>query len=121
MKRTLLIFCILTLSLVCCDNEKAVFDLTVNPQYLEFDSIGSTQKVYVGSNTAWATSSDKEWCRSSTPQKFGDDTVEITVLANTEHEERVAYISINNPEKTIIRTVKIIQKSREPANSENRN
>jgi hypothetical protein len=117
MKRILLIICVLTLSLACGDDEKAVYDLTVNPLFLEFDSIESTQKVYVGSNTSWTISSDKEWCISLTMQNLGNDTVEIKVLANTGYEERVAYVSINNPEKTIIRTVKVVQKSPEPANS----
>jgi hypothetical protein len=118
MERILLIICILTLSLSCNDDKKTVSDLTVNPSILEFDSIESTQKVYVSSNTSWATSSDKEWCTASPIQYLGNDTVRIKVLANTGYEERVAYISINNTEKTIIRTVKIIQKPLEPANPE---
>jgi hypothetical protein len=119
MERILLIICILTLTLSCADDEKAATDLTVNPLILEFDSIESTQKVYVSSNTSWTiSSSNEEWCRALTPKKFGSDTVGIKVLPNTSYEERVAYISINNPENTVIRTVKVTQKSLEPANSE---
>jgi hypothetical protein len=118
MKKILLIISIFTLSLACSDDEKAVPDLTVNPSILEFDSAESVQKVYVGSNTSWTTSSDTEWCRASITQKFGNDTVEIRVEANTGDDERIAYISINNQGKTIIRTVKIIQESPEISNPE---
>jgi hypothetical protein len=119
MKRILLIICILTLSLSCSNDEKAVSDLTVNPLILEFDNIESTQNIYIGSNTAWTISSDQEWCQPSMTGKYKDVPVEIRVQANTSYEERIAYISINNLEKTIIRTVKIIQKSLEPVNPEN--
>jgi hypothetical protein len=117
MKRILLIISIFILPLACSDDEKAAPDLTVNPSILEFDNTESTQKIYIGSNTSWTTSSDMEWCKASIIQKFGNDTVEIRVIANTGDDERIAYISISNPEKTIIRTVKIIQESPETPNS----
>jgi hypothetical protein len=110
MKRILFIISIFTLSLLACsDDEKAVPDLTVSQSILEFDSAESIQQIYIDSNTSWATSSDSEWCTASIKQKFGNDTIEIRVTANTGEDERIAYISINNPEKTIIRTVKVIQ------------
>jgi hypothetical protein len=114
MKRILLIICIFTLLFACSDDEKAAPDLTVNPSLIEFESAESVKKIYIDSNTSWASSSDKEWCSVSIIQKFGNDTAEIKVQENIGIEERIAYISFYNPEKTIIVTVKVIQK---PANN----
>ncbi|MDR1594144.1 MAG: BACON domain-containing protein [Prevotellaceae bacterium] len=109
MKRILLIVCIFTLLLSCNDDEKAAPDLTVNPAFIEFENAGATEKVYINSNTSWASSSDQEWCRASVTRKFGNDTVEIIVEENIGIEERIAYVRFYNPEETIIVTVKVIQ------------
>jgi hypothetical protein len=97
------------LLLSCSDDEKAAPELNVIPSFLEFDNIESTQKIYIESNTSWASLSDQDWCQVSVFQNIGNDTVDVKVLANTGNE-RIAYISFNNPEKTIIKTVKVIQK-----------
>jgi hypothetical protein len=110
MKKILLIICIFSLSAACSDDEKAAPDLTVIPSVLEFDSFKSIKKIHIASNTLWASSSDRQWCTASILQKFGNDTVDIKVLENT-GDERIAYISFNNPEKTVIKTVKVIQKA----------
>jgi hypothetical protein len=103
----------------CSEGEEAAPDLTVIPSILEFDNTESVQKVYIGSNTSWATSSSREeWCTASIKRKFGNDTVEIKVLENTGYDERTAYVSVNNPEKTVIRTVKIIQRPPEGSSPE---
>jgi hypothetical protein len=112
MKRILLIICIFSLSSSCNDDDKAAPDLTLIPSIIEFDNIESTKKIYVGSNTAWTSLSNQDWCTASIRQKFGNDTVDVKVLENPGNE-RVAYISFNNPDKTIIKTVKVIQKARD--------
>jgi Leucine-rich repeat (LRR) protein len=112
MKCILLIICIFISLSACDDDEKAVPDLTVNPSLIEFENIKSTKKFYITSNTLWEiSSSNKEWCQSPVEKKFGNDTVEINVEENVGYHDRIAYISVNNPEKTIVRTVKVIQKS----------
>jgi hypothetical protein len=110
MKRILLIICAFGLSISCDDSEKAVSDLTVNPSIIEFDSVASTKRIYISSNTSWSSSSSESWCTSNVLEKFGDDTVNITVSKNT-GDERIAYVSFSNSEKTVIKTVKVIQKS----------
>ncbi|MDR1581669.1 MAG: hypothetical protein LBS55_00140 [Prevotellaceae bacterium] len=112
MKQILLIICILILPVACSEDEKAALDLTVNPSFIEFDNTESTKKIYVSSNTSWTSSSNRGWCAASVTQKIGDETVDIMVQENTE-DERIAYISFTNVEKTIIKTVKIIQKPAE--------
>ncbi|MDR1886767.1 MAG: leucine-rich repeat domain-containing protein [Prevotellaceae bacterium] len=112
MKRILLIIWSLALFAACSDNEKAASDLTVIPSLIEFDNTESVQKIHIGSNTAWKTASTaEEWCTVSILQKFGNDTAEIRVVENTAYYERIAYVSFSNPENTIVRTVKVIQKS----------
>ncbi|MDR0384445.1 MAG: BACON domain-containing protein [Prevotellaceae bacterium] len=122
MKQTLLIICVFTLLTACGGDEKAISDLTVNPSSIEFDSIESTAKVYVASNTSWkieiiyadpdtsCKSANRDWCTASILQKFGNDSVEIRAAKNTGDCERIAYVTVYNPEKTIIVTVKVIQK-----------
>jgi hypothetical protein len=110
MKRILLIICIFNLLVACSDDEKAAPDLTVIPSIIKFDNSELIKKIYIVSNTIWKSSSDQEWCITSISQKFGNDTVDIKVLENT-GDERIAYISFSNSEKTIIKTVKVIQKS----------
>jgi Leucine-rich repeat (LRR) protein len=107
-----LIICIFTSLFACNDDEKAAPDLTVNPSLIKFENTKSTGKFYIRSNTLWEiSSSNKEWCRVLVEKKFGNDTVEINVEENSGYNERIAYVSISNPEKTVIRTVKVIQKS----------
>jgi hypothetical protein len=111
MKRTLLIICIFVLAASCSDNEKAASDLSVIPSIIEFENVESTRKIYIGSNTAWVAKSNKDWCTIFTFEKFGNDTIEIKVSENTGYTERIAYISFNNPENTIVKTTKVIQQS----------
>jgi hypothetical protein len=87
-------------------------DLNVNPSILEFDNIKSTKKIYVSSNTSWTSSHDQEWCTPFAIMQSGNDTVSIEVLENL-GDQRIAYVSFSNLEKTIIKTVKIIQKAKE--------
>jgi hypothetical protein len=112
MKRILLIICILNLLFACGNDEKGAYELTVNPSFIEHDSTESIKKVYVVSNTPWEAVSDQSWCEVQTIRKFGNDTVAIKVFENTGFDERIAYVSFGNPEKSIIATVKIIQKPR---------
>jgi hypothetical protein len=100
------------LILSCGDEEKAALDLNVNPSVLEFDNTKSTKKIYITSNTQWASSCEQEWCTASIIQKSGNDTVDIQVSENS-GDERIAYILFSNPEKTIIKTVKVIQKAKD--------
>jgi Leucine-rich repeat (LRR) protein len=112
MKRILLTVCIFVSLSACNDDEKSVPDLTVNPSLIEFENIKSTKKIYITSNTSWeVSSSNKEWCKSPVEAKFGNDTLEINVEENTGYHDRIAYISVKNPDTTIVRTVKVIQKS----------
>ncbi|MDR2383594.1 MAG: BACON domain-containing protein [Prevotellaceae bacterium] len=112
MERILLIICVFCLIFSCSDDEKAVLDLSVSPSVLEFDNTKSTKKVFISSNTQWASSCEQEWCTASIIQKFGNDTVNIQVSENN-GDERIAYISFSNPEKTLIKTVKVIQKAKD--------
>jgi len=111
MKRILLIICVFAAIVACKEDEKAALDLSVTPSIIEFTEVESVQKVYITSNSPWTAASDKDWCSVSILQKFGNDTAEVKVLTNTTYYERIAYISFVNPDKTIIKTVKIIQKS----------
>jgi hypothetical protein len=110
MKRVLLIICVFSLLLSCSDDEKAAPELDVIPPVIEFNYTQSIQTINVGSNTSWTSSSNQDWCEVLTIQKFGNATVDIRVLENI-GDERIAYISFNNPDNTIIKTVKVIQKS----------
>jgi hypothetical protein len=110
MKRILLIICVFNLLVACSDDEQAAPDLTVIPSVLEFDSFESIKKIHIASNTLWTSSSDQQWCAVSVRQKFGNDTVDIKVSENI-GDERIAYVSFNNPEKTVIKTVKVIQRA----------
>ncbi|MDR0724841.1 MAG: BACON domain-containing protein [Prevotellaceae bacterium] len=112
MKRILLISCVFCLIQSCSDDEKAALDLNVTPSVLEFDNTESTKKIYITSNTQWASSCEQEWCSVSVIQKSGNDTVDVQVLENS-GDERIAYISFGNPEKTIIKTVKVVQKAKD--------
>jgi Leucine-rich repeat (LRR) protein len=110
MKRVLLIFYLAALFAACSDEEKASPYLILTPETLEFEDLESIQKIYIGSNTNWATASSADWCSVSIIRKFGSDTAEIKVLRNISYDERIAYVEFANPEKTIVKTVKVIQK-----------
>jgi Leucine-rich repeat (LRR) protein len=111
MKQLLLITCISALLFACNDNEKAAPKLNLNPTVLELEHTESNRTIYVESNVTWAAESNSEWCKVATFNKFGNDSVEIKVMANTTYDTRIAYIAFNNPEKTVIQTLKIIQNS----------
>jgi hypothetical protein len=111
MKQILLIICIFLLPMACSEDEKAVLELSVNPSVLEFDNTES-QKIHIVSNTSWSLSSNQTWCILSMQDNIGNETVDVMVRENI-GDERIAYISLSNAEKTIIRTVKVIQKSQE--------
>jgi Leucine-rich repeat (LRR) protein len=111
MKRILLIICITASLLACGDTENAAPDLNVIPSIIEFSHTESTRKVYIGSNTSWIASSNEEWCVVSRFQNHGNDTLEITVPANTDYYERIAYVAVKNTEETVIKTIKVIQQS----------
>jgi hypothetical protein len=113
MKRILLIICVFSLLLACNKDEKAVPYLTVNPSIIVFETTGSIQKIDIISNTSWKDSlSNNEWCEVWSKQNVKyPHTMEIKVSENTGYKERIAYVTIENPDKTIIKTVKIIQKA----------
>jgi hypothetical protein len=111
MKKEILIIYVFTLLLACDDNESAVPDLSVIPSTVEFSHAGSIQKIHIGSNVSWIASSNQDWCVASTFQGLGDNTLDITVPENTTYYERIAYVSIKNRDETVIKTIKVIQKS----------
>jgi len=110
MKKLLGIFCIVAFFAACTKDKEAALDLRLSVDVLMFQDIESKQKIYVSSNTSWVSSSDKNWCVASVIQQLGNDSVEIRVQANTTFDERTAYIKFENAEKTIIRTIKVVQK-----------
>jgi hypothetical protein len=97
--------------LSCSEDGKVAPDLNVNPSILEFDNTESTKEIYINSNTAWASKCYQEWCSASIIEKFGNNAVNITVKENL-GSKRIAYVSFSNPEKTIIKTVKVIQNAK---------
>ncbi|MDR3245857.1 MAG: leucine-rich repeat domain-containing protein [Prevotellaceae bacterium] len=111
MKRIILIICVFAFFNACNDDEKAALDLSVTPSIIEFENVESTKKVYVASNDFWSASSNEEWCIAMVVQASKNDSVGIKVVENTSYYERIAYVSFENKDKTIIKTVKVIQKS----------
>ena len=108
MKRILFLYFTVCL-IACTTSENAVPDLTVGLAIVEFGDAESSQKVFVESNTSWSSQCSQDWSKASIIQKFGSDTVEISVKANLSTDERIAYISFEVTDKTILKTVKIIQ------------
>jgi hypothetical protein len=108
----LLIICVFNLLLSCCEDEKSAPELNVIPSIIEFDNTESVKQISIESNTPWASSSNQGWCEASIHQQLeGNYTLDVKVSENT-GDERVAYISFNNPEKTVIKTVKVVQKAK---------
>ncbi|MDR2423947.1 MAG: hypothetical protein LBD59_04385 [Prevotellaceae bacterium] len=110
MKRILFLYFGISL-IACTTSENAAPDLTVGLATIEFGNAESSQKVYVESNTSWSSTSSQNWCKASILQKFGSDTVKISVEANSSTDERIAYISFEVAGKTaVLKTVKVIQR-----------
>ena len=74
---------------------------------MEFTS-GSGSKIFsIKSNTAWAVSSDKNWCSVSPTSGSGDGSVTVSVDENTSTSSRTATITVESA--TIKRTLAVTQ------------
>ncbi len=74
---------------------------------MEF-AAGSGSKIFsIKSNTAWAVSSDKNWCSVSPTSGSGDGSVTVSVDENTSTSSRTATITIESA--TIKRTLAVTQ------------
>ena len=96
-------------ALACSTSENAAPDLSLAMATVEFGDGEASQKIFVESNTAWTSLPSADWCKASIIQKFGSDTVEISVKINPSPDARQAYIAFTVADKTVMKTVKIIQ------------
>ena len=81
--------------------------LTLNIDDMEF-AAGSGSKIFsIKSNTAWAVSSDKNWCSVSPTSGSGDGSVTVSVDENSSTSSRTATISVESA--TIKRTLAVTQ------------
>ena len=81
--------------------------LTLNIDDMEF-AAGSGSKIFsIKSNTAWAVSSNKNWCSVSPTSGSGDGSVTVSVDENTSTSSRTATITVECA--TIKRTLVVTQ------------
>ena len=81
--------------------------LTLTIDNMEF-AAGSGSKIFsIKSNTAWAVSSDKNWCSVSPTSGSGDGSVTVSVDENTSTSSRTATITVESA--TIKRTLAVTQ------------
>ena len=81
--------------------------LTLNIDNMEF-AAGSGSKMFsIKSNTAWAVSSDKNWCSVSPTSGSGEGSVTVSVDENTSTSSRTATITVESA--TIKRTLAVTQ------------
>ena len=81
--------------------------LTLNNDNMEF-AAGSGSKIFsIKSNTAWAVSSDKNWCSVSPTSGSNDGSVTVSVDENTSTSSRTATITVESA--TIKRILAVTQ------------
>ena len=109
MKKAIIFLCAVVFFAACSDDENAATDLKVTLETRNVTDAESRFKVFITSNTSWKVSSTESWCTPLTLEKFGNDSLEIKVLQNDTYDERIAYVSVQAGDNTIITTVKVIQ------------
>ena len=81
--------------------------LTLSVSDMEF-AAGNGSKIFsIKSNTAWAVSSNKNWCSVSPTSGSGDGSVTVSVDENTSSSSRTATITVESA--TIKRTLAVTQ------------
>ena len=91
--------------------------LTLNIDDMEF-AAGSGSKIFsIKSNTAWAVSSDKNWCSVSPTSGSNDGSVTVSVDENTSTSNRTATITVESA--TIKRTLAVTQNGVTPTPTPN--
>jgi hypothetical protein len=92
-------------------------ELSVVPEVLEFESVGSTKNVIVTSNVSWSVSksSDAEWLTLQSSEGVSNGYFPVTAEANTTGSPRAATITVSElmtgsqPVVGITRTVHVTQ------------
>ena len=86
--------------------------LTLNIDNMEF-AAGNGSKIFsIKSNTAWAVSSDKNWCSVSPTSGSNDGSVTVSVDENTSTSSRTATIMVESA--TITRRLAVMQSGATP-------
>ena len=86
--------------------------LTLDASSLEFASGSGSKMFRISSNTAWAISSNQNWCSVSPTSGSGDGSVTVSVDENTSTSSRTATITIESA--TITRTLSVTQNGATP-------
>lgn len=81
--------------------------LTLDASSLEFASGSGSKMFRISSNTAWAISSNQNWCSVSPTSGSGDGSVTVSVDENTSTSSRTATITVESA--SITRTLTIVQ------------
>jgi len=83
------------------------FTLNVNPLSLSYTNSASSKKVGVSSNTNWSVSSNQTWATVNKANGTNNDSITITVSANSTFVERTATVTFTAG--TLTQTVSVTQ------------
>ena len=81
------------------------FTLNVNPLSLSYINSSSSKKVGVSSNTSWSVSSNQTWTTVNKANGTNNDSITITVSANSTFVERTASVTFTAGSLTQILSV----------------
>ena len=73
------------------DEEKYV---TVNESSFEFSSDGGSDNFTISSNTSWSLATSSQWITVSKQNGSGDSSLSLTVVSNSEYDERTGYVTV---------------------------
>lgn len=72
--------------------------ITISQTSLAFTSKATTKKIFLATNAPWTIESDSPWLTISPSSGIGNDSITITVEANTTAVDRIANITVQSSE-----------------------
>lgn len=72
--------------------------ITISQTSLAFTSKATTKKIFLATNAPWTIESDSPWLTISPSSGTGNDSITITVEANTTAVDRIANITVQSSE-----------------------
>ncbi|MDP1726913.1 MAG: BACON domain-containing carbohydrate-binding protein [Bacteroidota bacterium] len=82
------------------------YTLNVTPLYLSYSNTASTKKVTVSSNTSWSVNASHTWITLNKTSGNGNDSMNITVTANTGETSRTGTVTFQAGSQSQIVNIK---------------
>jgi len=77
--------------------------ITISQTSLAFTSKATTKKIFLATNAPWTIESDSPWLTISPSSGTGNDSITITVEANTTAVDRIANITVQSSEAVTLK------------------